>query len=165
MATERGNSNFFLQAFLKTYPLSCTSAVLSSDELKTQRKRDHFCYIVNHDPSYKEGSHFSTIIKKGNNLYYLDPLKLQTFDYAHIPLFLESFKECHYYELSAPIQAANSTFCGLFSLFFCYAAENALADLPFKPFYKTKLLENHCVVLHNLALVLDYYDRTPMKKR
>ena len=154
-----GNSNFFLNAFLNTYPLSCESFVLASDELRyIPSSLSRFAIIVNHDPSYRPGSHFSTIIKNERGIWYLDPLTLSRLDYSHIPQFLQRFKHLPYFELERAVQSESSSLCGLFALYFCYAHDERTQTLPFEPFHPTDLIENNCIVVRNLAKVLLHYD-------
>ena len=147
-----GHSNIFLESLLQAFPIGeAKTYVLSSDELGSVDRTQNFFIICNLSKRGEEGTHFVSIIKKDQTLYFLDPLARYIFLNGDIPLFIQSFAECDLQKLRTPVQSEASHFCGLFALFFLYLYGRESITVPLEKFSVDDLRSNDCIVLRNLC--------------
>ena len=154
-------STSLLKTFINEFPIGVTWDVISVDALDRKRKSlgpdQDFAFVVNLDRSHQSGSHFVAIYKKGQELFYLDPLKLNCFRWPDVPKFIRSFPDSRCWQLKKPVQDPKSWFCGYFALFYIYAIYNETAALDFIPLSTQALQLNNCRVLKNLGKVMNFY--------
>ena len=161
---EESTSDFFISTFLHDFPVSSVWRVLSADELLPYHGlQEDFSFIINLSIQSEPGTHFVVAARRGDNIYYLDSLKLGFFLTDHIPQFLTSFKShCTLHTLKYAVQHLDSWYCGFFATNFVYMLNPETAHLPYAIFKDTDLLENDCLVINNLMLVLKHYwNKTP----
>lgn len=120
MATSKGLQSTYLRNVCSDLNYFC--GIFASDELTINydeiMKKKRFSLICNLSPASEEGSHYITIIRDSNNLYYLDSFGHDT-SQIHITNFLKKASLTTFF-LSTQIQDYTSLFCGFFCVMFCY---------------------------------------------
>ena len=154
-------SSDFLKTFLEAFPINDTWDVIPCDALKSKKESltpgQDFAFIINLDRSHEEGSHFVVLYKKGENLFYLDPLKLNCFRWPDIPEFIRAFDDLKCWQLSKPVQSRKSWYCGFFALNYIYSINEETSQIDFVPLSTYALRLNNCRVLNNLGRVMEFY--------
>jgi hypothetical protein len=148
-------SNIFLSDFLNRFKWDHFQGVFSSDSIpNTLKDMTNFSIICNLSRKDEKGTHFISIIKRGENILYLDPLAIYINLNDDIPKFIASCNCTDIIKLDHPIQSNSSWYCGYFTLFFLlFFNKNIDCRSKLEQFVKENLTKNDCISLNNLMIM------------
>lgn len=152
---NNATSNLFLIDFLNRFEWKHFIGVFSSNSIppNLHQERD-FTIICNLSRLGEPGTHFISIIKRGNSLMYLDPLAMYITLNNDLTNFIESCNCENILKFIHPIQDPTSWYCGYFSLYFSlYFNETLPYHNELTPFDVNNLKLNDCICLHNLMIL------------
>lgn len=141
-------TNAYLKKLLKRVPKF--RGVFACD-LLPRRIGEGDTLILNTDPHYKPGEHYVAIYRKGGQTFYFDPLRFSAKDF--FPIMHRNLVEANlaplHHVLPGPIQAVDSTLCGLFCA--NYVLSRAFSDpKKLESYFQSSLHLNDAICLSNL---------------
>ena len=148
-------TNYFLLDMLSKFQWDHKFDVVASNELQTKISgNEDFTLICNLSRREEGGSHWISLIRRGDTIYKLDPLLLDFEINPDISSFIAS-KHVQTKTLRHPIQHPKSYYCGLFCLYFCLCFNKRVMDIchKFEPFKPMASMKNDCICLDNLSSI------------
>lgn len=125
--------NAFIEKFLQSY-CKYFQGVYSSNTIPQDLKnKETFSIVVNLSRNDESGSHFITILKHEDNLFYLDSLKLPPKEEILNSVFIEKISSLK--TISTQIQSVDSNFCGFYCILFCLFQDKITAKSRLPKFY------------------------------
>jgi len=120
---NKGLDNILISKILKKIAPNRFYGIFSCDELPIARlKHVHlFCIVVNLATSFQRNGHWITIIRKYNDVYFIDPLGNSCLN-IHILKMLVALN-LNLEENLVMIQSPHSSACGYFAIKICYLFE------------------------------------------
>jgi hypothetical protein len=154
MDLEDSSSNFFIKDMLTLFEWSEPIGVFASNNIPNQLlEEENFTIVCNLSRIQETGTHFISLIKRGNRMIYIDPLGIYIELNNDISSFIEKCNPSILYKIKEGIQdIEKSFFCGLFCIYFSLD-NNPLLERPpnLMPFESNDLIKNDCICLHNIA--------------
>ena len=145
-------TNAFLLEMLNLFPWSESCGVYASNEMPASLScQERFSIICNLSRADQPGTHYVSIIRRGDSILYLDPLALYMELNNDITQFINNCNVSEVIKLDKALQHPKSWFCGYFTLFFLLHFNPRISIREVEKFDVNNLRSNDCICLNNIA--------------